>query len=310
MPSRATLCVAIAMVSLPWTLIDPLRLPVRPMIARIVLVRPAPLRPSSVTTSPSSTWKFTPCSTCDSPYQACRSLTSSKRLFAAISMRSGEFDIRAAHVGLDHRRVLRNLLVRPFGERRAALQHRDRVGDARDHAHVVLDHQDRAVGRDLLDQLSNTVDVFEPHALRRLVEQHQLRVHRQGGGDLERALAAVAQLDRGEPSVLVEVNGGEQLDRALVQRVERSLSAWMWPRRTRRLTLLTATKPLNSRVSSRVSRMMSSLLMACVRLKVCGVTRRARGAAARRRGAAKGCALRPAPRRDDAARRRCRASPC
>ena len=39
-------CVGIEIVSTPSTLIDPLRTPVRPRIARSVLVRPAPLRPS------------------------------------------------------------------------------------------------------------------------------------------------------------------------------------------------------------------------------------------------------------------------
>src|SRR5690348_6880709 len=39
------------------------------------------------------------------------------------------------------------------------------------------------------------------------------------------------------------------------------MSAWMLPRRTLRSTLLTATKPLNSLVSPRVSRMVSLSLM-------------------------------------------------
>src|SRR5262249_8982525 len=159
---------------------EPLRRPMRPMIARIVLVRPAPLRPRSVTTSPSSTCRFTPCSTCDSPYQPCRSLISRKRLamvsasaepprggraprrgpwgkkeatWGLSSMCSCQLDVGAAHVGLDHRRVLRHLLVRPFGQRRAALQHGDRVGDAPDDAHVVLDHQHGAVGSYALDEV-------------------------------------------------------------------------------------------------------------------------------------------------------------
>jgi hypothetical protein len=61
--------------------------------------------------------------------------------------------------------------------------------------HVVLDHQHRAVGRHLLDQLRDELDVLVAHALRGLVEQHHLRVHGQRGGDLQRALAAVGQLD-------------------------------------------------------------------------------------------------------------------
>ncbi len=60
------------MVSCPYTLIEPWREPVSPMMARRVEVRPAPLRPSRVTTSPGCTTMSTPCKTCDSPYQACR----------------------------------------------------------------------------------------------------------------------------------------------------------------------------------------------------------------------------------------------
>src|SRR5204862_4098024 len=113
--------------SVSLTLIDPLREPIRPMIARSVLVRPAPFLPSSVTTSPSSTWKSTPCSTCDSPYQPCRLPTSRKRLL--ISMRPDQLGLRRAHVRLDHGGVLRHLGVRPFGKRGAAREHGDRVGD-------------------------------------------------------------------------------------------------------------------------------------------------------------------------------------
>src|SRR5262245_56450280 len=91
-----------------------------------VEVRPAPLRPSSVTTSPRSTSKSMPCSTCDSPYQACRLFTAS--IFASA--------MRRPHVRFHDLGVLRDFGVRPLGEDRAALQHRDRVGDARYDAHV------------------------------------------------------------------------------------------------------------------------------------------------------------------------------
>ena len=44
--------------------------PTMPMIDLSVVVLPAPLRPSSVTTSPVATSKSMPCRMCDSPYQA------------------------------------------------------------------------------------------------------------------------------------------------------------------------------------------------------------------------------------------------
>ena len=65
-----------------------------------------------------------------------------------------------------------------------------------DHAEIVLDHQHGAVGGDRLDERADAVDVLVSHAGHRLVEQQHFRVERQGGGDLERALAAVGQFDR------------------------------------------------------------------------------------------------------------------
>ena len=63
--------------SCPRSVIEPVRWPTMPMIDFRVVVLPAPLRPSSVTTSPSCTSKLTPWRMCDSPYQACRSFTAS-----------------------------------------------------------------------------------------------------------------------------------------------------------------------------------------------------------------------------------------
>ena len=49
------------------TMIEPLRRPTSPMIDFSVVVRPEPLRPSRVTSSPSPTLKSMPCRTWDSP---------------------------------------------------------------------------------------------------------------------------------------------------------------------------------------------------------------------------------------------------
>src|SRR3954469_15397239 len=114
------------MASLPAMWMEPVRRPVRPTMARIVVVRPAPLRPSRETTSPWPTLMFTPCSTCDSPYQAFR--FSMRRRSAAMSVGTLEDRIGCAHVGLDHLRIARDLGIRAVGDDRAALQHRDAVG--------------------------------------------------------------------------------------------------------------------------------------------------------------------------------------
>src|SRR5688572_28844159 len=127
----------------PFTTIEPVRRPTMPRILFRVDVRPAPLRPSRVTTSPRLTTKSTPCSTWDSPYHACRLLT------ASISRASG---MHRPHVRFHDLGVLRYVGVRPLGEHRSALEHGDRVGDTRHDAHVVLDHQHRAPLCHRLDQ--------------------------------------------------------------------------------------------------------------------------------------------------------------
>src|SRR5256886_5771659 len=167
--------------------IDPSRRPTIPMIDFSVVVLPAPLRPRSVTTSPSRTSNSMPCRMCDSPYQAFKPFTASSRSAMA-----------GAQVGLDHLRIFGNGGVVAFGEDLAALQDRDPVGKRRHYREIVLDHQDRAVGRHALDEGRDALDVGVRHAGGRLVEQHHLGVERERGGDLARALAAGRQPD-GDP---------------------------------------------------------------------------------------------------------------
>ena len=52
MPRRAILSAGMPMISVSSKRIEPLRLPIMPMIDFSVVVLPAPLRPSRVTTSP------------------------------------------------------------------------------------------------------------------------------------------------------------------------------------------------------------------------------------------------------------------
>src|SRR5205809_637573 len=118
MPRCAMRYVGQLTVSTPFTLIDPVRRPTIPRIDLSVEVRPAPLRPSSVTTSPFCTARSTPCSTWDSPYQA-----------FTPEMRRTSSGMGGPHVRLHHLGVRGNLRVGSFGEDRAALQDRDRVAD-------------------------------------------------------------------------------------------------------------------------------------------------------------------------------------
>src|SRR5262245_19927757 len=157
-----------------------------PMIDFSVVVLPAPLRPSSVTTSPARTSKVAPWSTWDSPYQACRPSTARRGATPGLSMADPE-------IGLAHERVGRNRLVVAFGEHPAAREHRDAIGEVGDDAEIVLDHQHRAVGGDGLDERADAIDVFVTHAGHRLVEQKHFRVERQGGCDLQGTLAKIGR---------------------------------------------------------------------------------------------------------------------
>src|SRR5947207_15040529 len=105
-----------------------------PMIDLSVVVLPEPLRPSNVTTSPVQTSNVTPCSTWDSPYQACSPSTDSNGTPPALSMADSE-------IGFPHRRVGGDRFVVSFGEHPAAREHRDAIGETRNDAEIVLDHK-------------------------------------------------------------------------------------------------------------------------------------------------------------------------
>src|SRR5579875_9324 len=200
-PSRAMRLEGKAIVSRPAKVTEPVRRATMPMIDFIVVVFPAPLRPRSVTTSPGITSKSTPWRMCDSPYQALRPLTA--RSGAVVGIASGRFRAAAllsrmarAHIGLDHIRVARDLLVVAFGEDLAARQHRDDMGEVGDDAEIVLDHQHRAIGGGLLDECGDAIDILVPHPRGGLVEQHHLRIKGQSRSNFEGALAPIGQLDR------------------------------------------------------------------------------------------------------------------
>src|SRR5881394_2585763 len=100
---------------------EPLRFARSPMIERMVVVLPAPLRPNRVTTSPALTSKVMPCRTWLSPYQACTSRTAS-----CTSAMTGP------HVSLNHLGVIGDLGVGSFSQNLAARQHCNSVGQIGD----------------------------------------------------------------------------------------------------------------------------------------------------------------------------------
>src|SRR5258708_7768819 len=135
-----------------------------PMIDFMVVVLPAPLRPRSVTTSPASTSNVAPCSTWDSPYQACRASTASSGAVLGLSM-------TGTQIGLAHARMGRDRCVIALRHHPAAREHGDAVGEVGNHAEIVLDHQHSAIGGDPLDERGDAIDVLVSHARHRLVEQ-------------------------------------------------------------------------------------------------------------------------------------------
>src|SRR3989440_11616029 len=160
MPRRAMAFAGSRIVSVPANLIEPWRRATIPMIDFSVVVLPAPLRPSSVTTSPSRTSKSMPCRMCDSPYQALSPRTSSRRGMAG------------SEIGLDHARVLRHGVVVALGQDLASLEHGDAIRERRHNREVVLDHQHRAIRRDALHERGDALDVAVRHAGGRVGRQH------------------------------------------------------------------------------------------------------------------------------------------
>src|ERR1700722_3563562 len=118
----------------------PSRRGTNPMIDFRVVVLPAPLRPSKVTSSPSRTSNSAPCRTWLSPYQALSPLISS---------------IRRPQIGGDHVGVRRDRCVVAFRQDAPARQHGDDVAQPFHHREIVLDHQDRAPAADPTDQLDD-----------------------------------------------------------------------------------------------------------------------------------------------------------
>src|SRR6478609_10627374 len=103
-----------------------------PMIDLSVVVFPAPLRPSSVTTSPSFTSNVTPCRICDSPYHACRSLIASSGVLTS--------SMAHPHVGLANLGIGGHGIVVAFRQHAPAREHGNVVGAIGDNRKIMLHH--------------------------------------------------------------------------------------------------------------------------------------------------------------------------
>src|SRR5262249_42406515 len=191
MPRLARLCGGSRVMSSPRKRIRPERTGSRPVMLSMMVVRPAPLRPTSETTSPSPTSSVTPRRMCAGPRKVFMASTSSStRLsFAVLSRkRDAKKDVGDVLVRLDRFR-------RAVGEEFALMHHDDAVRVPKHHVHVVLD-DDRGHGAGTHNRRHGVHDlrlVARAHPARRLVEKEQFRTQRIGNGDVEQLALALRQ---------------------------------------------------------------------------------------------------------------------
>src|SRR6185295_16042312 len=134
MPYFARRCGGRPLISWPWKRMLPERTGSSPVMLSMMVVRPAPLRPTSETTSLSTTLIETPCRMCAGPRKVLMASTSSSTVFSSFSrQRRTEQDVGDMLIGPD-------LVRRSVGEEFAFVHHHDAVGVAEHHVHVVFDH--------------------------------------------------------------------------------------------------------------------------------------------------------------------------
>src|SRR5215510_4362946 len=127
--------------------------------------------------------------------------------------------LRRAQVGLDHLRVVPDLLRRALGDLLTEVKHGDPIRDAHDDRHVVLDqeHRETARRRDLPDQRRRVLRLARRHARRGLVQEQERRLGGECQADLEVTLLAVREVlgqlvaPGGQPECVQQL-GGAGLD--------------------------------------------------------------------------------------------------
>src|SRR5262245_36551424 len=176
----------------------------------MMVVRPAPLRPTSETTSPSSTLNVTPRRMCAGPRQVFMASTSSSTsLSFAISRRQ-----RRAEKDVGDVLVRPDLFWRPVGDESASLQPHDAVRVAEHHVHVGLD-DNRRHGAGTHDRRYGIHDLrllARDHAARRLVEKEQFWAQRIGHGDVEQLALALRQAAGRYAALAIETEPAEHVE--------------------------------------------------------------------------------------------------
>src|SRR6266446_2104452 len=125
----------------------------------------------------------------------CGQADSAQRMAGAV-VKIDRFDRQhrsTAEIDFDDPRMVLHMLDRAFRQYRAFVQYGHLGAEAAHKGHVVLDHDDRAVVREVEDQRGGFLGLAVGHAGDRLVEQQEPAVMDQEHADLEPLFLAVAQ---------------------------------------------------------------------------------------------------------------------
>ena len=98
---------------------------------------------------------------------------------------------------LDHPRIAAHLIRRPLGNLAAIFQHHQLFTGAHHQPHIVLNQQQGDPARpDSTDQANQRLGFLFVHPARRLIQNQQARLSRQGAGNFQPALIAISQILR------------------------------------------------------------------------------------------------------------------
>src|SRR5215468_4223346 len=173
MPPRARSWAGSFVMSRPLNVTEPLRMGRSPMMLSMVVVFPAPLRPTRHTVSASPTLSPRSRRTWAGPRKVLRPVTSS-------------MTIRPQHVGGDLL-VVPDLVRRAVGQDGALVHGHDARTVREDHVHVVLDDDggDPLRAHHVADDVHDRRLLARAHAARGLVEEKELGLEGIGDGHVE-----------------------------------------------------------------------------------------------------------------------------
>src|SRR5215813_11892449 len=184
MPPRARSCAGSLLMSRPLKVTVPLFTGRRPMMLSMVVVLPAPLRPTRHTVSASPTRRATSRSTWAGPRKVLRRDTSSMA-------------VRPQHVGGDLL-VVADLIGGAVGEDGALVHGHDARTVREDHVHVVLDDDggDPLRAHHVADDVHDGRLLARAHPARGLVQEEELGLERVGDGHVEELPLALGEAAR------------------------------------------------------------------------------------------------------------------